>query len=234
METPKTKLTLVHTSDVHLGSERSQEALQGFEAVLSVVRRLKANALLIVGDLFDSSHVSREVVSYAFQSIEGLECPVVMLPGNHDFFITGLDDSLPLPANLFLLREAPGQALTFHRLGLTVWGRPVIDHAPDFRPLQGLPSRSGGEWLVALCHGLAADDNFLEGRSSPITFRELAQADCDYIALGHVHAFREVTQGLTPAFYCGSPSESISPSAAHVTMDPQSGVTVCPIPITKG
>ena len=109
METPKTKLTLVHTSDVHLGSERSQEALQGFEAVLSVVRHLQANALLIVGDLFDSSHVSREVVSYAFQSIEGLECPVVMLPGNHDFFITGLDDSIPLPANLFCCERRRGR-----------------------------------------------------------------------------------------------------------------------------
>jgi DNA repair exonuclease SbcCD nuclease subunit len=82
-----------------------------------------------------------------------------------------------------------------------------------------------------MAHGLAADDKYLEGRSSPITYRELGDADCDYIALGHVHIFRDLTRGRTPAFYSGSPSESTAPSVALVTLDPSNGVTARPLPI---
>ena len=47
-------LTLVHTSDLHVGSDIYPEAaLRGFNAVLDMVRSTSADALLIAGDLFD-------------------------------------------------------------------------------------------------------------------------------------------------------------------------------------
>ena len=75
MQFNRVKITLVYTSDVHLGSERPDEARRGFEEVLSAVRRLRALALLIAGDLFDRSRTPPEVVSYDLQSLEALETP---------------------------------------------------------------------------------------------------------------------------------------------------------------
>ena len=76
-------------------------------------------------------------------------------------------------------------------------------------------------------HGLVlGDEAWGDGdrgtRSSPIVGSELATAACDYIALGHVHAFREVSTAMDgcgaraelgaegsvdgpPAYYSGAP-----------------------------
>ena len=63
--------------------------------------------------------------------------------------------------------------------------------------------------------------------SSKITSEQLAEADCDYVALGHVHVFREVTSGQgAPAYYSGAPSGGNSPTLAIVSLDPAEGVTV--------
>ena len=43
-------------------------------------------------------------------------------------------------------------------------------------------------------------------RSSPITPAEIEASAYDYIALGHVHVFRDLSQGTTRAFYCGTPA----------------------------
>ena len=64
------------------------------------------------------------------------------------------------------------------------------------------------------------------GLSSPILWTELAQAGCDYVALGHVHVFRDVTQGRSPAFYSGAPSGMRDSGAVLVTLDPVHGTTV--------
>ena len=76
-------------------------------------------------------------------------------------------------------------------------------------------------------HGLVlGDEAWGDGdrgtRSSPIVGSELATTACDYIALGHVHAFREVSTAMDgcgaraelgaegsvdgpPAYYSGAP-----------------------------
>jgi len=43
-------------------------------------------------------------------------------------------------------------------------------------------------------------------RSSPITAAEIEASAYDYIALGHVHVFSDVSQGLTRAVYSGTPA----------------------------
>ncbi|MBM3925360.1 MAG: DNA repair exonuclease [SAR202 cluster bacterium] len=227
---PRPKLTLIHTSDIHIGSERPEESRRGFDAVLQAVRDTSAHALLIAGDLFDSSRAPADEVAYALEALRALHRPVILLPGNHDTLLTAPGAApVPLPPNTTILRHPQGQTVHFPDLGLHIWGKPVADHTPDFRPLGGLPPRNGHGWFVAMAHGLAADDKYLEGRSSPITYRELADADCDYIALGHVHIFRDLTRGRAPAFYPGSPSESTAPSVAHITLDHEHGVQVQPI-----
>ena len=68
-------------------------------------------------------------------------------------------------------------------------------------------------------------------RASPISPDEIAMAPCDYVALGHVHVFRDVSQNGVPAYYSGAPSGSQTKTVAIVDLDPVSGVSVSPLEI---
>jgi DNA repair exonuclease SbcCD nuclease subunit len=107
----------------------------------------------------------------------------------------------------------------------------VNDHSPQFRPLEGLPPRPENGWFVSMAHGLFVDSRQDAHRSSPVTPEEIALAACDYIALGHVHVFRDVSQNGVPAFYSGAPSGYQARTVALVDMVPDEGVTVSALPV---
>lgn len=230
-DTSRRRLTLLHTSDLHLGADSlPDDASRGFELVLEVARTRGVDGMLIAGDMFDSARSPLETVEYAFRSLGELPFPVFLLPGNHDTLLTGIYGSVPgvpePPENTYLIRDAAGEVVTAEELGLSVWGRPVYSHDPSFHPLEGVRPRPACGWYVVMAHGLVVDDYVGTFRSSPITQEELSEVDCDYVALGHVHVYRDVTHGGPPAFYCGAPSGSQHATIALVTLDPASGAHV--------
>ena len=220
---------LLHTSDLHVGSDvYADDALRGLEAVLASARQHEADALLIAGDLFDNKRVSDATVDKVFADLGALGKPVVVLPGNHDTLLTTAWKSPGLPPNLRLMRTDGADMVFVAELGLAVWGRPVYDHHPGNRPMADVPPRPQGCWYVPMAHGLFMDGPVDEFRSSPITIDEIAGADCDYVALGHVHALREVSQNGVTAYYSGAPSGSQAKTAIVVDLDPRTGVSVSP------
>jgi DNA repair exonuclease SbcCD nuclease subunit len=241
--TPPKPLRLVHTSDVHLetdtfGSGSAGERLRdkvrnSFVNVIDVANQRRADLLLIVGDLFDSSRVSEEGLAFAFGTISRAQMPVLMIPGNHDAhdersIYAGIDPSV-LPRNLHLILEPEGRTLRFPELGAQIWGRAMVEHSPDYRPLAGVPEPDPGLWNIAMAHGFFMDGDEIE-RSSPITPAEIEQSRYHYIALGHVHIFSDVSQGDTRALYCGTPAplyeSDNSGWVAVVDCVPEAGVAV--------
>ena len=222
-------LKLLHTSDLHLGSDiYPDDALHGFKLVLQLARERSVDAVIVAGDLFDNRSVSLQLVQDVFQGFGALGRPVVVLPGNHDTaLMNGSFDVGTLPDGVQLILERGGETVDLDPLGLSVWGEPVYDHSPDFRPMGALQARRSENWYIGLAHGLVTDNDPYGEYSSKITPEELSSADCDYVALGHVHVFRDVTSGDgAPAFYSGAPSGGRSPTAAIVSMDPGAGVSV--------
>ena len=216
---PTKSLKFVHTSDVHLetdtfGSGAAGDRLrdtvrQAFNNVIEVANNRDADLLLIVGDLFDSSRVSEEGLAFAFGTISKARMPVVMIPGNHDAhdersIYAGLAPAT-LPKNLHLILEPEGRTLDFPELETRIWGRAMVEHSPEYRPLAGLPEPDPALWNIALAHGFYTDDDE-NMRSSPITPGEIERSRYHYIALGHVHIFNDVSQGNTRALYCGTPA----------------------------
>lgn len=224
---PIKPLRLVHTSDVHLetdtfgsgsrGEELRDKVRRAFTNVIEVANSREANLLLIVGDLFDSSRVSEEGLAFAFTTIARARMPVVLIPGNHDAHdersIYARLAPEVLPANLHLILEPEGATLHFPELGVRVWGRALVDHSPEYRPLGGVPEPEPGLWNVAMAHGYFLEDGETE-RSSPITPHEIERSGYDYIALGHVHIFNDVSRGSTRALYCGTPAPLYSSEEA--------------------
>jgi len=206
---------------------------RNFGEVIAIANREQVDLTLIVGDLFDSSRVTEEALEFAMAEIARAAMPVVMIPGNHDAHdersIYARLSPAALPANLHLILEPEGKRIDFPELSARVWGRALVEHSPDYRPLQGVPPASPSVWNIAMAHGLFTE-SVEEYRSSPITAADIATTNYDYIALGHVHVFSDVSQGSTRAFYCGTPGPIYSSSeagwVARVTCEPDGPVRV--------
>jgi hypothetical protein len=144
-----------------------------------------------------------------------------------------------------------GEIVTFEHLSLMVWGKGLIEHAPANRPMAGVPprvipapasaasaaaaagsgapaARAHDHWFVGMAHGHFVEDR-REPRSSLITPDEIEGSGLDYLALGHVHVFRDVSQGAVRACYPGAPRISYAPDAGSVAiirLDPVDGVSI--------
>jgi DNA repair exonuclease SbcCD nuclease subunit len=216
---PGKSLRLLHTADVHLetdtfglgkkGDNLRDQARHAFAGVVELANRREVDLILIVGDLFDSNRVSEEGLAFGLKTISRARMPVVMIPGNHDphderSVYAGLGPGV-IPENLHLILDPDGRTLDFPELAVRIWGRALVEHSPEYRPLAGLPRPEPCKWNIAMAHGLFVDGDATE-RSSPITRAEIEQSGYDYLALGHVHIFIDVSQGSTRAIYCGTPA----------------------------
>ena len=231
----KRKIRLIHTSDTHLGDDwRGNRTETAFARVVDTAQHFDADALLVVGDVFDHARVPDRVLDFYLAQVARLDRPVITLPGNHDLYhqesLYRREPFRHAPANFHLFTGHAGETITLPELGLDLWGRAMLEHTPEFRPLEGMPSAKAEHWLVALAHAHFHFPNDTENRSSPIWPAEVAEAPCDYLALGHWERHVDVSQGETAAWYSGSPLGS-APDDDHISvnlvdLDPLLGVAV--------
>jgi exonuclease SbcD len=217
---PQHPLRLLHTADVHLDVDdhptdlptRSYRQItqQSFSSIIDLAIQEDVDLLLIAGDLFDSNRPSQTVVDFAIHELRRVGRPVVMIPGNHDCLNAGsIYRQVDLPAacsNLLLLSHPQGECHRFSDQQVVLWGRGMVEHEPSYHPLAGLPRRQGEVWHIALGHGFFMEDDVPSYRSSPIYAREIRESGWDYVALGHCHAFQNVSQESVTAYFSGAPS----------------------------
>jgi DNA repair exonuclease SbcCD nuclease subunit len=242
-DTARPSLKILHTADVHLGDDlQPDSARRAFLAVLEQARLEKADLLIIAGDLFDSNRAARANVDFALDALGRLAMPVVLLPGNHDPYdersVYREIDPQRRYGHVHVLRALEGELLRFPALSLPVWGRPVVEHTPDFRPLEHIPGRRDDGWHVAVAHGFHVPDGEEWFRSSPISDEAITRSAWDYLALGHIHPFRDVSRDGVVACYSGSPVrtsalEESTGLAALVELDQTGGVSVRPIVVAE-
>ncbi len=228
-------LRLVHTSDVHVDNGALERPAADFplRRVVDLVAAEAADLLLIAGDLFDSSRISAAAVERVLDELRRVPATTVVLPGNHDCYdgdsIYHRVDFRDAGSHVHALLDEDGETLEFPELHATVWGRAMVDHDAANRPLAGGPLRRGDYWHLGVAHGLVAAEN-PDRRSSPITPHEIGGSGLDYLALGHIHVFRDVSEHKTRACYSGSPGPAYGGagpgSVALVTLDPASGVEI--------
>lgn len=200
-------LKIVHTSDVHLNDEvdgvRVREA---FTQVVDTVLDTGSHLFLIAGDLFDHNEIKRDTVEFVYTQLSRVSCPTVIIVGNHDVWdersIVKRMDFRKAGSHVTLLDDADGIQVTFPELHATVWGRCMLDHDLSNKPMAGVPPRKDNLWHIGMAHGLYTDDPDT-ARSSLITPQEIEASGFDYLALGHVHAHRQMRHGNTLACYPG-------------------------------
>lgn len=219
-------MRILHTADWQLGMRRRflpEEAQHRYdEARFEAVRRLVGVALdedcaaiVVAGDVFESSRVDRQTVERAMDALtpaEGRPVPVFLLPGNHD----------PLDAASVWRREDFARARPDHvtvlesgapievRPGLEIVGAPWRSKRPTEDLVAGAlrdlePAAEVVRVLVG--HG-ACDGIYPHDEDSPSLIRlervrgALESATIHYLALGDRHSVTRVDEGIA---YAGTP-----------------------------
>ena len=214
-------IRLAHTSDVHLDGNASTNPVNGyrnvaeaaFAFVVDQVREEKCDLFLVVGDLFDHARIKSHDIDFVCNEFDKLNCPIIVIPGNHDVHdersVWSRFESSRLGNNVHLILSEKGSSLEFPDLGISLWGRAMVEHTPDNQPLRGVPGDSQPGWNIGLAHGQVVS-NQTDYVSSTISEEEIANSGLDYLALGHVHVWQDYKLGNTVACYPGSPVKAFA------------------------
>ena len=224
--------TFIHTADWQLGKpfarvedvnkrvRLQQERISVLDRIANELTAHNAAFVLVAGDLFDSTTVTRSVVSEACSAIGKMGVPVFVIPGNHDHGGPGgiweqaffRRESKQLAPNLTVLLS-PEAVQTEHAVlfpcpllrrhdsaDTTIWLRQI--DPGELEQFENKPR-------IVLAHGSTQgfgsveDDEDSGGDSiNQIDLARLPSGVFDYVALGDWHGTKQVTDN---AWYSGTP-----------------------------
>lgn len=174
----------------HVAADVRKARLEAARNVIQAAHRLKADAVVLAGDIFEDNLVEDRLVHEVMGILDGSRVPVYVLPGNHDALtpdavyrraswkpraghVNMLDGDAPVPV--------PGTDA-------------VLLPAP-LRQKKGMKDPTAG-WsalagLDAIRIGVAHGSLRIEGKHAaddfPIALDAVARGGLDYLALGHWH-----------------------------------------------
>ena len=235
---------ILHTSDIHLddylgGKGDESCAQRGLIDAVDKSIELNVDLFLLAGDLFDHNRVKDRCLEFATEQLARVRCPIVMITGNHDclaeYSIYHRYEPETAGDHIHFIRDPAGAVIDFPELGIKVWGKGIVNHHPDNRPLERVPKKESGAWFIGLAHGYYINRG-ADIYSSLITAEQIEASGLDYLALGHVHVFSEMKHGNTLAVYPGSPNINQGTpemTAAFVELLPREGVKVTRIELAS-
>ncbi|MBV8985633.1 MAG: metallophosphoesterase [Acidimicrobiia bacterium] len=225
-------VTLLHIADVHLGLNSAPDGgleERAFAAAMDLAIDADVDAVLIVGDLFDHTRVSDDLLAWTAKELARVERPVVLLVGNHD----ALDDNsvhhrfrvVERCPNVILVADPDGELVEVPGTDVVVWGRGMVRHERAYKPLAGVPEKPADRWGVVAAHGLVLRDDRPSHHSSPMRPAELDAIEWDYVALGHHHGYDVIREAPTPVVYPGATARSLrgEPGAVVVRFSEDAG-----------
>ena len=197
-------MKLIHCSDIHLDSaldsnlsapqarERAAEVLAAFSRMVRYAYENKVDGVLIAGDLFDGSRVSAKTVELVLDRIRHApEVTFFYLRGNHDQAdpFAGVE----LPENL----RTFGENWTYFDIGdVTIAGIEPENWEDFYDSLSLSPHRTN----IVMLHGQVST----QPGEDMIALPRLRRKHIHYLALGHIHSFRQETlDGDGMWCYCG-------------------------------
>ncbi len=212
----------------------------GFTAVIDAALQTDVDFFLLAGDLFDHNRVKAPCQQFVSEQLARLSCPVVMITGNHDcmadYSIYHQYDPREAGSHVIFLDEEAGSTHVLEDMGVSIWGRGIVDHHPGHKPLATAPRHDTEGWSLGMTHGFYINRG-MQAFSSLITPEEIEQSGFDYLALGHVHVFSVMEHGATKAVYSGSPNPgqgTSEMSAALVQLEPETGVSIDKLALLPG
>ena len=206
-------LRLLHAGDLHLESPftafspraaavRRERRYAALEALLAAGVARGAQLVLLAGDCFDTPTPQADAVRRFYDILGALPVPVVIAPGNHDYYsVQGVWTSAARPSNVLVFETPVLSFFDFPALSATVCGFAYVKEnadGPDITPPTGVRA---GRTCVLLAH---SDITSPLSPYAPISVGQLERAGYTYAALGHIHKPMPAKQcGKTLAAYSG-------------------------------
>ena len=208
-------MRILHTGDLHLDSSfcayGARDAEKQREAGRDLLRRIfdcakaeKCDMMLIAGDLFDSRFVTPESAELFCKLVEECDIPVVLSPGNHDYYTEGgfyASCRSRLGDKLTVFSSSELQTYDFDELRVRVCGYAFTSPALLKSPLSDAEMPDDNGYLKILC--AHADLSSPVSRYAPVTLSETERIGFDYVALGHIHNRDEREDAEGRVRYCG-------------------------------
>lgn len=195
-------MKLIHTADLHLDSkmesnlspekarQRQGELLDTFARLADFAAENEVTAILLAGDVFDKTHIRKAAKTRTLEIIT--THPTVdflYLQGNHDRtdFLTELQGNLP--ANLKTFDSETWTSYTYGENGeVVITGREITKDNNRTLATNLILDRS--KVNIVMLHG---QESGYEGsdKTEIVNTSELKNKNIDYLALGHIHSYKE-------------------------------------------
>lgn len=196
-------MRIIHCADLHLDSrmsthlsteksrERKSEILHTFERMVDYAEDNGVSAIIIAGDLFDTDSVSMRTQNVVITQIKKhADISFFYLRGNHDAnnFLSNLEEPLP---NIFFFSESTWSSYPLDDGGnIIVSGIELTKENSAF--VYNTLSLNADKFNIVTLHGQEITSSS-EKRAELVQLRELKNRGIDYLALGHVHSYKEDT-----------------------------------------
>lgn len=206
-------MKLLHAADFHLDSPLSglppdKSALRRRELrelparLAALAREESVDLVLLPGDLFDGARVYPETVRALARALEEMAVPVLIAPGNHDYYHEKSPYAAALwPDNVYIFTEPAPQSVEVPALNCVVHGCAFTAPHRENDPLAGFSAPDDGRVHLLCVHGEVG----IAGSYAPVSPASLERSGAVYAALGHVHAAGSGRAGKTLWAYPGCP-----------------------------
>ena len=200
-------MKIIHCSDLHLDSSmgsnftpekasiRNAELRASFARLIQFAQREEVSAILIAGDLFDSSYVSAQTAAFVAEQIRNAkEITFFYLRGNHDECRASFA-ALQQPENLISFGDTWKQ-IPFENVVISAIEPQDDGWLTMYDQLQLNPK----DLNIVMLHGQTSTQAGQEQIALPL----LKNRHIRYLALGHLHAYQKALLDADgECCYCG-------------------------------
>lgn len=189
-------MKLIHCADLHLDSkmnanldkasakERKGEILHTFERMVEYAAKNQVSAILIAGDMFDTKNISATTRNTVLHNI--INHPNInfyYLKGNHDHdnFLSGLEE---IPENLKMFDS---HWTTYEEGEVSISGMELSAENADSAYLSLVLDAK--KFNIVMLHGQESK-SAVKDKAEIINLKALKGKGIDYLALGHIHAYK--------------------------------------------
>ncbi len=190
-------MRIIHCADLHLDSKmesnldkeqaslRRMELVETYERMVEYARDNQVRAILIAGDLFDKTHIRKDVKKRVVEQITANpEIDFYYLKGNHDrcdFMEEGIDD---IPSNFHMFNDKGWTSYTCEDVVIT--GMEL--NATNVSTMAQRLVLDSASTNIVMLHGQQSDYDGKDG-AQIINTSAFKGKFIDYMALGHVHKY---------------------------------------------
>ncbi|SPE42298.1 Metallophosphoesterase (fragment) [Candidatus Sulfopaludibacter sp. SbA3] len=194
-------MRFVHTADWQIGmkaahvgkaAERVRSArIETIRRIQHLARESNAEFVLVAGDTFEDHGVSRKLVGQVGDLLAGFDCPVYVIPGNHDPWTQGgvWDQARDLWSKRIqiLVERSPIQIP-----GGLLYPCPLMQRWSDQDPTKWISAESAGGIRIGVAHGSLQAPLWEGQQNHPIAMDAAQRSELDYLALGDWHSVKEI------------------------------------------